>query len=167
MAVRRVGQLGALLVAASAGYLMGTAGPGSVSELGAAPTTSAEAALAAVPTGALQSADDRVFELRTYTAAEGKYDALLARFRDDTMRIFEKHGMVNVGYWTPQDAPLADNTLVYILAHESRDAATASWQAFGADPEWREVFAESRTDGPLIAGLESVFLDPTDFSPMR
>lgn len=109
----------------------------------------------------------QVFELRTYTAAEGKHDALLTRFRDHTMRIFEKHGMANVGYWTPQEAPDAGTTLIYLLAHPSRDAADAGWQAFLADPEWQGVFEASRSEGPLIAGLDRVFLEPTDFSPMR
>src|SRR5688572_33008489 len=76
----------------------------------------------------------KVFELRTYTAPEGRLDDLLARFRNDTMRIFEKHGMENVGYWVPQDAPASANTLIYILAHDSRDAATKSWAAFREDP---------------------------------
>ncbi len=110
---------------------------------------------------------NQVFELRTYTAAEGKHDALLARFRDHTMRIFDKHGMTNVGYWTPQEAPGSDQTLVYLLAHPSRAAADANWQAFIADPEWQEVFEASRVEGPLIAGLERLYLEPTDFSPMR
>ena len=109
----------------------------------------------------------RVFELRTYTAAEGKSDELLRRFRDHTLRIFEKHGMTNVGYWTPQDEPLSENTLIYVLAHPSREAAEASWRAFGSDPEWQQVAEESQRDGRLIAGLKRVFLDPTDFSPMR
>lgn len=111
--------------------------------------------------------DGRVFELRTYTATEGKHEALLARFRDHTLGLFEKHGMTNVGYWTPQDAPGSGNTLVYVLAHASREAATASWRAFGADPEWQTVYAASREDGPLIADLTRVYLDPTDFSPVR
>ena len=110
---------------------------------------------------------NQVFELRTYTAAEGKHDALLSRFRDHTMRIFDKHGMTSVGYWTPQEAPGSDNTLVYLLAHPSRAAADANWQAFIADPEWQEVFAASRVDGPLIAGLDRLYLESTDFSPMR
>ncbi len=109
----------------------------------------------------------RVFELRTYTAAEGKFDDLLRRFREHTLRIFEKHGMTNVGYWIPQDEPLSANTLIYLLAHPSREAADASWRAFGGDPEWQQVAEESQRDGRLIAGLERVFLDPTDFSPMR
>ena len=109
----------------------------------------------------------QVFELRTYTAAEGKYDDLLARFRDHTLRIFEKHGMTIVGYWTPQDEPLAENTLIYVLAHASREAANESWSNFGSDPEWQRVAEESRRDGRLIVNLERIFLDPTDFSPMR
>jgi len=110
---------------------------------------------------------DQVFELRTYTAAEGKFDDLLARFRDHTLRIFEKHGMTNVGYWTPQDEPLSANTLIYVLAHPSREEAEQSWRDFSSDPEWQSVAEESQRDGRLIVGLERVFLDPTDFSPMR
>jgi len=110
---------------------------------------------------------DQVFELRTYTAAEGKFDDLLARFRDHTLRIFEKHGMTNVGYWTPQDEPLSTNTLIYVLAHPSREEAEQSWRDFSSDPEWQSVAEESQRDGRLIVGLERVFLDPTDFSPIR
>src|SRR6218665_2362215 len=81
---------------------------------------------------------ERVFELRTYTTEAGKLPALLARFRDHTVRIFEKHGMKNVGYWTPADAKDgAENKLIYLLEHRSREAATAAWKAFGADPEWQ------------------------------
>ena len=81
----------------------------------------------------------RVFELRTYTAPDGKLPDLQARFRNHTMRIFEKHGIKNVGYWVPQDAPAKDNTLIYVISHESREAAKKSWAAFGADPEWQKV----------------------------
>src|SRR5262245_50298291 len=84
-------------------------------------------------------ANQRVFELRTYTAPEGKLDALQARFRDHTRRIFDKHGMTSIGYWVPQDAPDSQNTLIYILAHKNREAAKASWAAFTADPEWQKV----------------------------
>lgn len=113
-----------------------------------------------------QSAD-RVFELRTYTTNEGKLDDLHARFRDHTRRIFEKHGMTNVGYWTPQDEPRSENTLVYLLAHASREAAATSWEAFRDDPEWQRVFRESRADGPIVNNVESVFLAPTDYSAIR
>ncbi|MCH7890154.1 MAG: NIPSNAP family protein [Gemmatimonadetes bacterium] len=113
-----------------------------------------------------QSAD-RVFELRTYTAPEGKLPNLQARFRDHTMRIFENHGITNIGYWTPQDEPNASNTLVYIIAHDSREAAAASWDAFRADPEWQTVSRESQVDGRIVSGVVSVFLDPLDFSPIQ
>jgi hypothetical protein len=109
----------------------------------------------------------RVFELRTYTAPEGKLGELNARFRNHTMRIFQKHGMTNVGYFTPQDAPLSQNTLVYVISHSSRDAAKQSWAAFGKDPEWQKVANESQVNGKIVAKVESVFLDATDYSPMK
>jgi hypothetical protein len=110
---------------------------------------------------------DRVFELRTYTAPVGKLSNLQARFRDHTLRIFEKHGMTNVGYWTPQDTPNSANTLTYIIAHDSRTAATASWDAFRSDPEWQRVSEESQIDGRIVSNVVSVFLDPLDFSPIK
>jgi hypothetical protein len=109
----------------------------------------------------------RVFEFRTYTAQEGKLDALNARFRDHTIPIFEKHGMKNVGYWVPQDAPLKQNTLIYILAHPSREAAAKNWEAFRNDPEWQKARAESEAKGPLVSRVESVFVEATDYSPMK
>ena len=111
----------------------------------------------------------RVFEMRTYTAAPGKFAALQTRFRDHTLRIFEKHGMQSIGYWVPADGPTAENTLVYILAHKDREAAKKSWAAFGADPEWQKVRTASMApDGAsLTTKVESVFLNPTDYSPMK
>jgi hypothetical protein len=106
----------------------------------------------------------KVFELRTYTTPEGKLPNLVARFRDHTRRIFEKHGISNVGYWVPQDSP---NTLVYIIAHDSRDAATDSWKQFGADPEWQEVSETSQVDGRIVSSVVSVFMEPTDFSAIK
>ena len=114
-----------------------------------------------------QTKSGKVFELRTYTSPEGRLDDLLARFRDDTMRIFKKHGMQNVGYFVPADAPASTNTLVYILAHDSRDAATKSWAAFRDDPEWKAVTERTQANGPIVSNVVSVFLDPTDFSPMK
>ena len=111
---------------------------------------------------------NRVFEMRTYTAAPGKFDGLQARFRNHTLKMFEKHGMTNIGYWVPADAPKSENTLVYIIAHKSRDAAKQSWAAFQADPEWQAVVKESQKDGRLLANPpESVFLNPTDYSPIK
>jgi hypothetical protein len=106
----------------------------------------------------------RVFELRTYTPAEGKLEALHARFRNHTVRIFQRHGMTNVWYGKPIDAPMSQTTLIYLLAHQSREAAKQSWDAFRADPEWQRVAKESGV-GPVK--VESVFLDPTDYSPMK
>ena len=110
---------------------------------------------------------NRVFEIRTYTAPAGKLDALHARFRDHTRRIFEKHGMTSIGYWTPQDDPLKQNTLIYILAHPSREAAKQHWAEFTADPEWKKVSAESQVSGRIVDKVESLFVDPTDYSPIK
>jgi len=109
----------------------------------------------------------KVFELRTYTAPEGKLADLHARFRDHTLRIFQKHGMSNVIYLSPTDPPLSQNTLVYLLAHESRDAAKKNWAAFAADPEWKKVAAESQANGRILEKVESVFMTATDYSPMK
>jgi hypothetical protein len=108
-----------------------------------------------------------VFEIRTYTTNEGKLDALNARFRNHTTAIFKRHGMENIGYWVPQDAPLSQNTLIYIIAHESREQAKKNWAAFGADPEWVKVRGESEANGKIVSKVESVFVDPVDYSPIK
>jgi len=110
-------------------------------------------------------ASTRVYELRTYTAEEGKLPALLTLFRDHAARLFVKHGMTHVGYWVPQDPPRSENTLIYIVAHDSRDAAPANWDAFRADPEWQRVLAAAQVDGRIVANIDSVFIKATDFSP--
>lgn len=109
----------------------------------------------------------RVFELRTYTAPEGKLGELHARFRDHTLRIFEKHGMTSIVYLAPMDAPAANNQLVYLLAHKSREAAKASWDAFRNDPEWKKVASESQVSGTIVSKVESVFFTATDYSPLK
>lgn len=121
------------------------------------------------PVTTVHAAANRVFEIRTYTTPPGKLEALKARFRDHTIKVFDKYGMKSVGYWVPQDAPLKDNTLIYVLSHESREAAAKSWAAFRADPDWVKAKAESEKDGPLTVqgGVTSVFVDPTDFSPLK
>jgi hypothetical protein len=111
--------------------------------------------------------DKRVFELRTYTAPEGKLGELQARFRNHTVRIFNKHAMTSVGYFVPQDAPNSQNTLIYILAHPSREAAKKNWADFQADPEWVKVAAESQVNGRIVSKVDSVFMDPLDFSAIK
>ena len=110
--------------------------------------------------------DSMIYELRTYTTEDGKLPNLHARFRDHTMQLFEKHGMTNVGYWIPVDKP---NTLVYVIAHQSRAAADESWSAFLADPKWQQVARESQLDGRILirGGVERQFLAPTDYSPLK
>lgn len=108
-----------------------------------------------------------VYELRTYTTNEGKLPALQARFRDHTIKIFERHGIHSIGYWIPQDAPKSSNTLIYIVAHESREAAARNWEAFRQDPEWQQVAAASEANGKLLANIDSVYMDAADYSPMK
>lgn len=110
---------------------------------------------------------DRVFEIRTYTAHPGKLDVLHRRFRDHTVEILTRHGMRHIGYWVPTDTSRAGNTLVYILAHQSRDAAQKSWAAFRADPEWKKVAAASESNGKVVSKVEAVFLRATDYSPIQ
>jgi hypothetical protein len=111
---------------------------------------------------------NRVFEMRTYTCNEGKLDALKARFRDHTIRIFKKHGMESIGYWIPQDPEKSKTTLIYIIAHSSREAAAKNWKEFASDPEWRKVAADSEVNGKILAKApESVFMDPADFSQIK
>lgn len=105
---------------------------------------------------------DNYLELRTYHAAPGKFDALLSRFRDHTVKLFEKHGMTNVGYWAPVDNK--DNLLIFLLAYPDRESREASWKAFAEDPEWKKAAADSEKDGKLVAKADSLFLMPTDFS---
>jgi NIPSNAP protein len=112
-----------------------------------------------------QTTSTTVYELRVYHAYEGKLDDLLRRFRDHTMQLFEKHGIHNVAYWTPTDDPLKGRTLFYILAHPSREAATANWKAFRDDPEWQDVQKKSEANGKLVEKVDSTFLALTDFSP--
>ena len=116
---------------------------------------------------ALAQGAGKVYELRTYTAPDGKLPNLQARFRDHTIRIFNKHGMKSVGYWVPQDAPAKDNTLIYIISHDSREAAKKNWADFQADPEWKKVSAESQVDGRIVSNVVSVFMDATDYSPIK
>jgi len=110
---------------------------------------------------------NRVFELRTYTAQPGKFDAMKARFKDHVVPMFEKHGMTVIGFWTAADAPKSENTLAYVLAFPNREAAKKSWDAFRADPERAKVWAETEKDGPINLKVESMYLNPVDFSRIK
>ncbi len=118
-------------------------------------------------TVAQAQAKGRVYELRTYTAVEGRLPALHSRFRDHLLGFFKKHGMTNVAYFKPTDAPASGNTIIFLLSYPSRDASKASWAAFGQDPEWKKVVAESEANGKLIMKGETVALEPTDYSPLK
>lgn len=112
-----------------------------------------------------------VYELRTYYCLPGRLDALNARFKNHTLKLFEKHGMTNVGYWMPQDepekGPKKSNTLIYIIKHKSRDAAKANWDAFRKDPVWMAARDASEKDGKIVERVESVFMDAVPYSPMK
>lgn len=114
----------------------------------------------------------RVYELRTYTTGTGNLPALLSRFRDHTVDLFTKHGMKHFGYFTPATgSPGADNTLIYLLVHESGAAQAASFASFRADPVWvaAKEASEKAAGGSLTVpdGVKSVTMVPTDFSPAR
>ncbi len=111
--------------------------------------------------------DGRVFELRVYTAHDGKLDDLHSRFREKTNPLFVKHGMTLIGYWTPTDAERSGNTLIYVLGHQSREAAKASWQAFREDPEWKAAYAASIENGKLVTKVESTYMKAADYSPVQ
>ena len=133
----------------------------------AAVAVSTFAMIFSTPAVAAEPAKGKYFEMRIYTAAAGKMDALHARFRDHTLKLFKKHGIENVAYWTPADGDGAKNTLVYVLAYPDKKSCDASWKAFRDDPEWKKAHAESETDGPLVQKVEQLFMNPTDYSPLK
>ena len=147
--MKKMWMIGALVIAFAAGFQVRGVVPGE-------PVAYAQA------TG-------RVFEMRTYTAVDAeKLSALHKRFKDHTLRLFEKHGMQNIGYWKPMDAPASGNAMIYIVAHKSREAAKQSWSAFLKDPEWTKVSAESEANGRILAKApESVYMEATDYSPLK
>jgi hypothetical protein len=109
---------------------------------------------------------NRVFELRVYHATPGKVPALQARFRDTVTKLFAKHDMKAVGFWVPEDAPASDNTFIYILAHPSRDGAKEHWTSMQADPAFKEMMKSEQTD-KLVEKVDSTYMDPSDFSPLK
>ena len=122
-------------------------------------------ALRSNPTIGEEQKLDVVFELRTYTTLEGRLPNLHARFKDHTMKLFEKHGMKNVMYWTPTDEKTANNTLIYVIWHASPEAAKKSWDGFRADPDWIKARDASEKDGKIVAKVESVYMKATEYSP--
>ncbi|HVW84740.1 MAG TPA: NIPSNAP family protein [Bryobacteraceae bacterium] len=108
---------------------------------------------------------NHVFEYRVYHANPGKLDDLHKRFREHTIEIFNRHHMKSVGYWVPQDNK--DNILMYILEHPSREEAAKNWAAFRNDPEWQKVAKASEVNGKLVDHVDSTFINPTDYSPMK
>jgi hypothetical protein len=114
-----------------------------------------------------EKVDSRIFELRTYESAPGKMEALQGRFRHHVCKLFEKHHMTVIGFWSPTDAQLAQRKLIYLLAFPSQEAAVKSWADFQADPEWKAVKEASEKDGKLAEKIESVYLRPTDYSPLK
>ena len=109
----------------------------------------------------------RVYELRTYHCYDGKLETLKANFRDFNIRILKRHGIESIGYWIPQDPALAKNTLIYLVVHPSRADADKNWAEFRKDPEFVKLAAEAMKDGPIVEKIESVYLDPADFSPLK
>jgi hypothetical protein len=133
----------------------------------AAIVTAGALGVAGFAAAASSKPDNRVFEMRTYISNPGKMSALHARFRDHTCKLFEKHGMTNVGYWSQISGDNAENTLVYILAYPSKEAREASWKAFVADEDWKKAKADSEKDGVLVGKVISVFMTGTDYSAIK
>jgi hypothetical protein len=120
-----------------------------------------------VAASVLAAAQTRVYELRTYHCYEGKLETLKANFRDFDIRILKRHGIESIGYWVPQDPALSSNTLIYIVVHPSRAEADKNWAEFSKDPEFIKLAAESMKNGPIVQKVESMYLDPADFSPLK
>jgi hypothetical protein len=144
-AIRLLGALGIF----ATGYLAGTRGE--------IPRASAAQA----------ANDERVFELRTYTSHPGRLADVEKRFREHTTSLFDKHGMKNIAYWVPADTPQSQNTLIYVIAHASREAATRNWAAFRADSTWIRARTASEVNGPIVLRTQSVFMKASDFSPIQ
>jgi hypothetical protein len=114
-----------------------------------------------------QADSNRVYELRMYHTFPNRLTPLVTRFRNGEVKVFEQNGMKFMGAWVPQDAPNHDNLFIYLLAHENRDAAKKNWAGFGADPDWKNIQKTSEADGKIVEKVESTFMDPTDFSPLK
>lgn len=123
--------------------------------------------------------DHDVYEMRVYYTYEGKFNDIISRFENHTIKLFDKHGFNNVGYWTTlkkDSLSFADKfifqndgkeALVYIVSFKDMDTRNESWESFINDPEWISVFEESRKNGPIVREIEQVFLSPTIFSNLN
>ena len=109
----------------------------------------------------------KVYELRVYHVLPGRMKAMNSRFRDHTNKLFVKHGITLVGYWQPHDPKEHDKKLIYVIAHASKAAAEKSWKAFREDPAWIAARDASEKDGKIVQKVESTFMDPTDYSPLK
>lgn len=118
----------------------------------------------AMASGPRSKPSGKLYEIRIYYPTPGKYEAIVDRFRQYTTKLFAKHGMENIGYWTPTDT--ARKELVYILAYPSREAREASWQAFGNDPEWKAVVAKTEANGRLVDHVDQIFMTESQLSPV-
>ena len=110
---------------------------------------------------------NRVYELRMYHTFPNRLTPLVTRFRNGEVKVFEKNHMNFMGAWVPQDAPNHENLFIYLLAHENREAAKKNWAGFGADPDWKTIRDTSEADGKIVEKVESTFMDPVDFSPLK
>jgi len=110
---------------------------------------------------------NRVYELRMYHTFPNRLTPLVTRFRNGEVKVFEQNHMKFMGAWVPQDAPNHENLFIYLLAHENRDAAKKNWAGFGADPDWKAIRDTSEADGKIVEKVESTFMDPVDFSPLK
>jgi hypothetical protein len=117
-------------------------------------------------TAQVQADSHRVFELRIYHAVPGKVPALEERFRDQVTPLFARHNLTPIGFWVPEDPPASDSTLIYILAHPSREEAKKNWDALFADPGFAEILKSEQAE-KLVNSIDSTYMTPTDFSPMN
>jgi hypothetical protein len=110
---------------------------------------------------------NRVVEIRTYTTHEGRLPALVDRMGHGEGKVFERLGMKPMGYFVAAEEPKSQNTFVYILSHESREKAKENWAKFRDDADWKQIRATSEAAGPIVAKAEAIFVNPTDFSPLK
>jgi hypothetical protein len=130
----------------------------------------AAGSLASFRLGQLQQVkadSNHVFELRFYHALPGKMPALESRFRDTTSKLLAKHDLKVVGYWvTEGDAPAWDNTFIFMVDHPSHEEAKKNWDGFRHDPAFLEEI-KSEQANKLVEKIDSTYMSPTDFSPLK